>query len=279
MTVRECIEYYRENYCQSDSARATFRALENKFPILMNTELEDLLPAFIVSQFAATDLMGASKKNYLVNLSTAIQTAIKDYDLKIKIKLDGLIKYKKNSFTQEKKYLDLEDVKKIKAFEIKPSVFKAEHKKRARDLFVLMCLSGMAISDAFKFDPAVHTEGKWFTYNRTKTANSCLIPIIPDAQEIIDRYAGQWPLKIGNFKTFWNHCQWISDIVEKKVSAHTARHTMGCIFLEFGFSLETISSFLGHTDTKITGKIYAHVTKAKIEREMANIKPETMSLK
>jgi len=283
MTVRECIKYYQENICTSKSSTDRYDALIRKFPELIEIELADLQPSDIVKALRAeTNLQDSTKHLYYVSLKSAIYRAIKDHTLKIQIDLAGLFK-NKTSNNGVVKYLLLDDVKKLLSYPIpnnKPT------KKRARDLFILMCLSGMAISDAEKFNPATQVttdpNGKqWFEYRRTKNGNPCQIPVTDDAKEIIERYNGSWPLGklIGSRRTFHNHCIWIGEVLGKHVSSHTARHTMGCIFLEFGFSLESVSNFLGHTNTVITGRVYAQVTKQKIEREMDRIDKSVMSLK
>lgn len=287
MTVRESIQYYKDNICKSQSARSSYLSIENKFPVLMNTELEDLKPLHVVT--ALKEAQGVQESTiyaYFVLIKTAIKRTIRDHKLKIRVNLKGLIKRGKKRQEDGIKYLELDDVKKIRLIEIEKV-----KKQLSRDLYLIMCMSGMAISDAYKFDPANHIkidpateltpERQWFKYQRTKNGAPCLIPVIEDAKEIITRYEGQWPLgkSIGTIKTYWNHCQWIGKQIGKDISAHTARRTMGCIFLEFGFSLEAVSSMLGHTNTEITGKLYARVGQKKLEREMAAFQPGTMSIK
>ena len=257
-----------------------YSTVENKFPVLMNTELEDFKPAILVNAINESGLGDASKHLYFVLLSTALKRAIKDHKLKFKLNIKGLFKKPRHSELAKNgiQYLELDDVKALKAAEVPKA-----KKRKARDLFLLMCLSGMPISDAFEFSPSSHItpDGKWFSYRRTKTKNACLIPVTDDAREIIDRYKDEWPLgdSIGTTRNFWNHCQWMGEIVGKKISAHTARRTAGCLFLTWGFSLESTSHFLGHSDVRQTASAYATVTQGKIEKEMLAMPVGTMSLK
>lgn len=52
-----------------------------------------------------------------------------------------------------------------------------------------------------------------------------------------------------------------------EVTPHWLRHTMTSLFAEAGIPLETISRRLGHSDSKITRKIYFHVTEKMIEKD------------
>jgi len=52
------------------------------------------------------------------------------------------------------------------------------------------------------------------------------------------------------------------------MKSHGARKTFGTVALEWGYSLESVSKFLGHANPMITANIYARITQAKIEREM-----------
>lgn len=274
--VSTAIKYYSENYCKTDGSKTSYLALSNKFPRLVQTYIEELTPAMIVTEFNDTTLKHSTKKLYYFNLKSAIYRFCSDHKM-TPVNLDGLFRGESKQ-RAEIQYLTLDEVKQIKAFD--PVKVR---RKKAKDLFLLMCLSGMAIGDAFSFDPEKHMtpDGKYFAYNRKKTGTLCLIPVIDDAKEIIDRYEGRWPFaerEIGGIRTFNNHCKWIGDIVGRKVSAHTARKTMGCVFLEFGFSLEAISSFLGHQDTATSARYYARVSRNKIEYEIDRIPRERLTI-
>jgi len=63
----------------------------------------------------------------------------------------------------------------------------------------------------------------------------------------------------------------LGKIVGKKLHTHMGRKTAGALFLEYGFSIEAVSSFLGHQNYQLTAKVYAKITSKKIENEMDRI--------
>lgn len=60
----------------------------------------------------------------------------------------------------------------------------------------------------------------------------------------------------------FNYCKLLN---VKKISIHSLRHTYASLLLTNGVSIESISKYLGHSDTTVTQKVYLHLTK-----EMAN---------
>lgn len=53
----------------------------------------------------------------------------------------------------------------------------------------------------------------------------------------------------------------------KKVSIHSLRHTYASVLLTNGVSVESISRYLGHSDTTVTQKVYLHLTKEMSEKD------------
>ena len=46
---------------------------------------------------------------------------------------------------------------------------------------------------------------------------------------------------------------------------------MGALFLEFGFSIETVSKLMGHSTINMTQKHYTTITSKKIENEINSV--------
>lgn len=57
------------------------------------------------------------------------------------------------------------------------------------------------------------------------------------------------------------------NIIGRRISPHTLRHTHASLLAAEGMSLEAISRRLGHSDSKITKEVYLHVTEKLRQRE------------
>lgn len=53
----------------------------------------------------------------------------------------------------------------------------------------------------------------------------------------------------------------------KKISIHSLRHTYASLLLTNGVSIESISKYLGHSDTTVTQKVYLHLTKEMADKD------------
>lgn len=60
-------------------------------------------------------------------------------------------------------------------------------------------------------------------------------------------------------------------VLNRKITAHTLRHTHASLLLEQGISIDTISRRLGHEDSKVTKEIYLHVTEKLKEKDNQQI--------
>lgn len=60
-------------------------------------------------------------------------------------------------------------------------------------------------------------------------------------------------------------------VLNRKITAHTLRHTHASLLLEQGIGIDTISRRLGHEDSKVTKEIYLHVTEKLKEKDNQQI--------
>lgn len=155
---------------------------------------------------------------------------------------------------------------------------------RVRDLFVFCIFTGIAYGDvkALRMQHLhIDEDGtKWVKNKRLKTSVEFLVPILPIAQKVIDKYAdhpqrlefGQVIPEISN----QNYNGYLKEVaircaIDKNLTSHMARHTFATtIALDNGVPLEVLSKMLGHTDTKTT-QIYAKMQEKGIKRGMANL--------
>ena len=152
---------------------------------------------------------------------------------------------------------------------------------QVRDLFLFACYTGLAYADlaALKKEHIrTGTDGNlWITIKRTKTGILSEIPLLPPAQEILDKYSSN-PLleRSGKILPMLSNQKLNAYLLEvadlagigKKITMHVARHTFATtVTLANGVSLESVSQMLGHSSIKMTQK-YAKIQKVKVSKEM-----------
>jgi len=112
---------------------------------------------------------------------------------------------------------------------------------------------------------------------REKTQRQISIPILPKAQEIIDKYLTEnnriFP-PISNQK-FNSYLKEIADIagIEKRLTHHIARKTFASTVLLYNdVPMEIVSELLGHSNMTITQESYGKVVQKKVSEEMNKLK-------
>lgn len=167
--------------------------------------------------------------------------------------------------------------------------FRIERLARVKDIFLFQIYTGLAYSDIEgltedSFERGI--DGKlWVVIRRKKTGTRSSIPILPRAQEILDKYKVD-PTCLAEQKILPVYCNqrmngYLKEIaiicgINKNLTTHLARHTFATtITLSQGVPIETVSKMLGHTDLKTT-QIYSKVVDRKIANDMKpllNISP------
>ena len=144
--------------------------------------------------------------------------------------------------------------------------FVSQRLELVRDIFVFSCFTGLAYIDVkqlTKDNISLGIDGdKWIFKNRQKTDTASKIPLLPMAQEVIDKYANHPVCKNENrlLPILTNqkmnaYLKEIADVcgIKKELTFHIARHTFATtVTLSNGVPIETVSKMLGHTNLKTT---------------------------
>lgn len=150
-----------------------------------------------------------------------------------------------------------------------------------RDLFIFCCYTGLAYSEMsrlekqniqFGFD-----EVNWIQMKREKTQRKISIPILPKAEEMINKYSGfsQAIFPTISNQKFNSYLKEIADIagIQKRLTHHTARKTFASTVLLFNnVPMEIVSELLGHSNILITQESYGKVVQRKVSDEMKKLK-------
>lgn len=154
---------------------------------------------------------------------------------------------------------------------------------RVKDVFVFCCFTGLAFADAksLSWSDIVERNGKqWIIKRRQKTKQESMVPLLPAAKAIIEKYENDPELQVKGLllpvlsnQKMNNYLKEISTLcgINKEISTHSARHTFATtVTLSNGISLEAVSKMLGHSSIDMT-KRYARIREKLIETNMKKI--------
>lgn len=199
---------------------------------------------------------------------------------------DPFYNYKVQFESVEREFLNAEEVQQLIEKDLH-----LDRLKLVRDMFIFSCYTGLAYSDVKKLSRDDITTGidggKWIRIKRTKTKTLSSIPLLPIAEEIINRYQDHPEVKTGNFilpvlsnqksNAFLKEIALMCGI-KKPLTTHLARHTFATtITLTNGVPIESVSKMLGHKDLRTT-QHYAKIVDRKISDDMKELK-EKLDLK
>lgn len=194
-----------------------------------------------------------------------------------------LANYKVKSISPgEIKYLSLEQIKILT-----DANFGSQALCFVRDCFLFQCYTGMAYADLSKFsiaDIMQQSSGqKFLIIHRQKTDNKSTIPLLPEAEALINKYKdlnhrvdvnirnkGVLPVYSNQaMNRLLKQLGLICNIPGDLLCTHTARKTFATTIINSGLvSIESVSKMLGHSKIGTTQKHYAHIDTKKIMNEM-----------
>lgn len=130
---------------------------------------------------------------------------------------------------------------------------------KVRDCFIFQCYTGLAYSDMVQLTKDDITDDV-IIKRRQKTDIQYVVPLLPVAKNILEKYDYQLPI-ISNQK----YNQWLKFLGEitgigKSLHSHLARHSFACLLLNSGVDMKTISRTLGHSSMKTTERVYAEMS-------------------
>jgi len=213
---------------------------------------------------------------YIKNLKKVISLAVKREWLN----KDPFVQFCVKLEDTKRVYLSREELDRLEKKE-----FKMRRLEMIRDFFVFSCYTGYPYSEIEKLEPhdiQTHFDGSaWIITSRTKNDIQSNVPLLPKAEEIIEKYKGH-PESIIRGRLFpipsnvkYNaYLKEIADLceIEKNLTTHVARHTFATtVTLSNDISIETVSAMLGHKSIRTT-QIYAKVVEEKVSKEMNKLK-------
>jgi len=193
---------------------------------------------------------------------------------------DPFDKYKCKFVPTTRKYLSDEEFASFEAL-----VGLGDRLQYVKDLFVFSCYSGLVYIDTMNLTSkniVIGIDGsKWIYTDRQKSSKAVRIPLLPKAEEMINKYKkdprsiydGTLFPRISN-QRLNSYLKELADLagIKSKLTFHVARHTFATtIALMNGLPIETLSKILGHSKITTT-QIYAKVLNQKVSSDMGSLK-------
>ena len=167
--------------------------------------------------------------------------------------------------------------------------FAIERLSQVRDVFLFSCYTGLAFIDVFQLTHSRISKGvdgsQWIFTFRQKTDTPTRIPILPQAQEILDKYKDH-PKCVNEGKVLpvssnQKMNAYLKEIatacgITKDLTFHIARHTFATtVTLNNGVPIESVSKMLGHKSIRIT-QHYAKIMDKKVGEDMQMLQVRMM---
>ncbi|MBD0832514.1 site-specific integrase [Aestuariibaculum sediminum] len=177
-------------------------------------------------------------------------------------------------------FLEIKELNKLKVVKLKESGLLL-----VRDLFLFSCYTGLTYTEVELLKKGDIVEGVdgdlWIDIKRKKTKTTVKVPLLPQANEILERYS-QYPNQVNQNRLLPvisnqkvnKYLKTIAKLagINKHLTFHVARHTFATtITLLNDVPFETVSKLLGHTKLSTTQK-YARVIEKKISKDMGKLK-------
>ncbi len=251
---------------------------------LEDVPLKNLNYAFIES----FDLYLRSEKNIGNNTTVKYVQAFRRL-MNIAVKYDWLIKdpfilYEKKVKVKDAEYLTQDELESIERLS-----FTTKRLEVVRDLFVFGCYTGYSPVDLHKLTKdniVLDRDGqKWIITKRTKTGINADVPLLPQAEILIEKYSSDpYCLETGHIlpkRSTQKMNMYLKEVAEiadisKNLHQYVARHTFSCtIILANGLSMEVLSKMLGHTNLRQT-QHYGKIQNARVSEEMKILRDKFM---
>ena len=212
---------------------------------------------------------------YLKILKLLIKVAVKqDW-----INSDPFISFKCKQKDVAREYLSQTEIDTLLKQE-----FATARMEMVRDVFVFCCYTGLAYSDVYKLNSSHIRDGVdgnlWLFIDRTKTEQSCRIPLLQTALEILGKYKKHPECQVKNRllpvctnQKMNEYLKIMADVcgINKTITCHVARHTYATtVLMNNGVSFEVTSKLLGHKNLATT-QIYAKITDKRLSDEMLKL--------
>lgn len=164
--------------------------------------------------------------------------------------------------------------------------------EQVRDIFIFCCFTGLAYIDVQQLRNdhlGIGIDGnKWIFKNRQKTDTRSKIPLLPIAEELVQKYSDHPKcvnedrvLPVLSNQKMNSYLKEIGDVcgIQKEITFHMARHSFATsVTLTNGVPIESVSKMLGHRSLRTT-QHYAKILDRKVSDDMELLKSKLGNFK
>ncbi|GAA4764320.1 MULTISPECIES: site-specific integrase [Flavobacterium] len=189
-------------------------------------------------------------------------------------------KYEGKVIEVDKEFLTEEEIQKIYT-----KKFINARLELVKDIFIFCCFTGLAYIDVQQLRKdhlGIGIDGnKWIFKNRQKTDTRSKIPLLPIAEELIQKYSDHPKcinedriLPVLSNQKMNSYLKEIGDVcgIQKEITFHMARHSFATsVTLTNGVPIESVSKMLGHKSLRTT-QHYAKIVDKRVSDDMAILK-------
>ena len=153
--------------------------------------------------------------------------------------------------------------------------------QQVKDWFVFSCYTGLAYNEIKNLKKQHIVKGfdgmLWIEMKREKTQKNIAVPILPKAQELLDKYFddnSEIVFDVCSNQRYNSYFKEIASIlgITKRLTTHTARKTFASTVLLYNdVPMEIVSQLLGHSSITITEDSYGKVVQKKVSEEMKKL--------
>ncbi|APU70066.1 site-specific integrase [Christiangramia flava] len=203
--------------------------------------------------------------------------------LNLAIKLEWLVKNPFDNFKFRFEKNERQYLSKRELHILETTNFTRSSLQKVKDIFIFSCYTGLSYVDIKELTIHQIVKGidgsNWIYTKREKTDETVKVPLLPQAQILLDKYKDQITSDDYLFPVCSNQKinKYLKEVmlqlkIKKTITFHSARHTFATtITLSNGVPIETVSKLLGHTKLSTT-QIYARVLENKLSEDMLALK-------
>jgi integrase/recombinase XerD len=280
------IDQFFVSYFQNQIDRIIARNEVEKSTIKSYEKAKEYLLAFIESKFQRSDIkislvdfkfisdfdlfliQKGLQRNTITKHEKKIKSVLLNAQREKLISFNPYADFKLKSVNGKREFLTQEEIDEI----IKNPLADNLSLIKVRDIFIFSVYTALRFTDAMNLkmeDIKVDADGnKYIMLYQLKTTEPVIIPLLPRALEIIDKYQSaereitKKVLPLISNQKLNSYLKTIADLcgITKPLTHHIARHTCATtVLLSNNVPMEVVSKWLGHNSLKTT-QVYAKIS-------------------